>query len=199
MTKKWRTFRTAQHRARWAKHASAQEGPPRPASATRQPSLTRAGVRGRHKRGEDVECDSRGKPEGPSLWSPAPRQRSSQARTGPSSGEAEPAKPDVTRLVRRPQKRGPRAGVSRGTRQGRRPPSDFGRGPGEARGESPPHPAPALTARLPGRDPLEAYRTPPNKQRRRAAAASAAIPGRGFPRRHACTQRRVPAPIRPLT
>ena len=69
-------------------------------------------MRSRHKRGEDAECDSRGKPGGPSFWGPARRRTgaSSQALTGAPSGEAEQPSPDARSADSEALEEAPRAG-----------------------------------------------------------------------------------------
>ena len=154
-------------------------------------------MRGRHKRGEDVECDSRGKPEGPSLWSPAPRQRLVSGSNGLIKRRSRTSQALTSaRLVRRPQKRPPWQGrPGHLTRPAATPLwSPEPEGLEEPAVRARPDPAPALTARLPCRDPL---RSPPNASKQAAPACRRSVPrssGAGLARRHACTQRRKSRP-----
>ena len=137
-------------------------------------------MRSRHKRGEDAECDSRGKPGGPSFWGPARRRTgaSSQARTGAPSAEAEQPSPDARSADSEALEEAPRAGSARALDKAGGHPSlvPRTRGLGGARRESPP-PAPLRLRHsprgYPAAAPSDTQQTPPNTQHRRAAVKKA--------------------------
>lgn len=159
-------------------------------------------MRVRHKRVEDAECDSRGKPGGPSFWgparpAPAPRLRLERAHQAEKPNQPSP---DAHSAGSKALEEAPRAGSARALEKAGGHPSlvPRTRGPGGARSESPP-PAPLRLRHsprgYPAAAPSDARQTRPSTQHRRAAAASAAVPGRGL---HAGTRARSegsPAPI----